>query len=48
MTLQSQDLFECKTNHLTMRKAVCVRRQTNGVQIDSSTWSIPECCKECE
>ena len=48
MPISKDDLFSCETNHVIMKKAVCVRRQTEGVQIDSSTWSTPECCKNCK
>jgi hypothetical protein len=41
------ELFTCETNHIVMKKVVCVRRQTTGVQIDSSTSSTPECCRNC-
>ena len=48
MTMKKEDFFNCETNHITMIKRVCVRRQTEGVQIDSSTSSIPECCRNCD
>jgi hypothetical protein len=46
--LKRSDYFRCNFLNVSMLKVRCAQRQTVGVQIDSSTRTIPDYCRDCD